>query len=407
MVRGTDAFLGIYPLPGAPDAAPTQEEMRNASRYFRLELDLAARSGRPALVCYDQRYKILLKCPESFAVCAFDPQEILVGKAAPSALGYGKTFADFCKTVKAAMAYRSSKGAWVTSPRVGVLLPPARYEDSHLAAIDTLLDAAGYEPVKLRWPPMLDRHTLNTVATLDWMLVDVGDPDSAAAAAFLHGQFVPALRLKRIAEVDVVSALERTLYGGIEVGYGKDIVRWRTAAELGAGIANRIEAIDRPVKRISKRKEAEDYFRSPALRKEEVFVSYSGEDGDAGARISAALKKRFEKVFDYKDGESIRPGHPWLDEIFEKLSSAAVVIPLLSQTYFESGNCLHEAKKTMELYDSRKGSKKLRVIPVKITDEKLTAPPWFTLLQYERSFSLDNDPDALAQRIVDLIKSDA
>ena len=60
-----------------------------------------------------------------------------------------------------------------------------------------------------------------------------------------------------------------------------------------------------PAFRISQRTQAEGYFRTAALRKEAVFLSYSGKDSDAATRISAALRKKFEDVFDYKDGKSI------------------------------------------------------------------------------------------------------
>ena len=41
-------------------------------------------------------------------------------------------------------------------------------------------------------------------------------------------------------------------------------------------------------------------------------------------KISAALKQKFPTVFNYRDGESIQPGKPWLEEIFTKLSTSPV-----------------------------------------------------------------------------------
>jgi hypothetical protein len=46
LIRGSDAFIGFYPL--ASGAQPTNEQLRKDSRYFRLELDLAERAGKPA-----------------------------------------------------------------------------------------------------------------------------------------------------------------------------------------------------------------------------------------------------------------------------------------------------------------------------------------------------------------------
>lgn len=41
-IRAADAFVGIYPF---SKSDPTPEKLRNESRYFRLELDLATRSN--------------------------------------------------------------------------------------------------------------------------------------------------------------------------------------------------------------------------------------------------------------------------------------------------------------------------------------------------------------------------
>ena len=88
---------------------------------------------------------------------------------------------------------------------------------------------------------------------------------------------------------------------------------------------------------------------------------------------------------------------------FDQLSVAAIAVPLLSKAYFESGNCEHEAREIVAANDS----KKLLMIPVKLYPEKLDAPAWLKDIQQERAFSFANDADALAQRLVELVKGDA
>ena len=63
MVRGSNAFLGIYPFSGAFDVTPSREDLLRESRYFRLELDLAIRSRKPAMIFSDKRYRALLEAP--------------------------------------------------------------------------------------------------------------------------------------------------------------------------------------------------------------------------------------------------------------------------------------------------------------------------------------------------------
>ena len=57
MVRGADAFIGIYPLPVPPDQRVTAEQLRSASQYFRVELELATRARKPMAVFFDERFR--------------------------------------------------------------------------------------------------------------------------------------------------------------------------------------------------------------------------------------------------------------------------------------------------------------------------------------------------------------
>ena len=65
MLRDSDAFIGLYPFSGVPDGGNVMDELKKQSRYFRLEIDLAVRSQKPAVVFYDKRYGDLLKPPDS------------------------------------------------------------------------------------------------------------------------------------------------------------------------------------------------------------------------------------------------------------------------------------------------------------------------------------------------------
>lgn len=404
MIRGADAFVGIYPYPLQAQEALTQEDLLRESRYFRLELDLAIRSSKPTLICYDQRYRNVLACTAATAVITFDSQEVAGRGSAPSAERYRKVFRDFCQTVAAAKAYQDTKSSLPHAAKVGVLLPAstpaaAGYEQEHFTIIEALLAEANYEPVRIPCPPVLERRLFDAAAELDWIIVDVGDAGYAAAVAYFHGQFMPTMRLKRCNAGDLPSALEQILYGGVEAGYKSDTLRWQTGEELRAGVRARIKGIDLPTRRIGSHQQAKEYFSSAALRKEAVFVSYSGKDEKIAATIVAALGTRFQRVFDYRDGHSIRPGAPWMEEIFAQLSAAAVAIPLLSAAYFESGNCKHEAQVMTAAHDSGK----LRILPVKVSAEKLVLPSWFPPLQYERAFLMNDEPERLAVHILDLV----
>lgn len=86
MVRDADAFIGIYPLPGSVAARPTRRELGEASQYFRLELDLAVRSRKPAIIFHDNRYRSVLRVPAGIYQYGYDAQEI-AGKGGTPTVG--------------------------------------------------------------------------------------------------------------------------------------------------------------------------------------------------------------------------------------------------------------------------------------------------------------------------------
>jgi hypothetical protein len=68
LIRDADAFIGIYPFPQDTDV--TVERLKSESRYFRLELDLAERASKPAMVFVDRRKRQLPACGPRNAVAS-------------------------------------------------------------------------------------------------------------------------------------------------------------------------------------------------------------------------------------------------------------------------------------------------------------------------------------------------
>ena len=398
LVRAADAFIGVYPLPAGPDEVPTAEEMRKHSRYFRLELDLAIRAQIPTIVFKDSRYGHLLSCPSWIRQYPFDAQEVSRTGQSPRDRLYAKAFKSFCDAALAFQSYRINDAVGQRDRnKVGLLLSQAEYQTNERARIREAMENSGREVVEVTWPPVLSKEFYAAISDVDWVVVDVGD-DSASAGivGFLHGFFIPAIRLVKVRSAyDQKGEVSHSLFGGQEVGFPKDIVTWTNADELGSAVLARVSAILSPQRLVDTLEAAVSYFESAALRKEVVFVSYSRKDIGKAKEIVAALKKVFKTVFDYKDGESIVPGKPWLEEIFKTLSRAAVAVPLLSKDYFESGNCLHEAQEIVALRDAGK----LRFLPLKLYDEEFEMPPWIRATQYARLTDMKS-PSEVASMIV-------
>jgi hypothetical protein len=223
-----------------------------------------------------------------------------------------------------------------------------------------------------------------------------------AVPAFLEGWCVPLLRLRHLDGHgdQLCSALEVALYGAYEVGYSKDVVRWSSADALLQDVTGRLVRIQQEPRLIATTAQARKYFRTAAPRPERVFISYSGTDAGSVAPIVEAFRRRFQQVFDYKDGESIRGGRPWLEEIFDSLERSALAVLLVSPAYLASQNCVHEAEQAIASRDDRR----LQVLPVKLSASSSDMPNWLRRLQ---AVSYMSDPSPLVEAAIALLPEQA
>jgi hypothetical protein len=405
LVRDVDAFIGLYSFSREGGERPRRAELEEAARYFNLELDLAIRSRKPAIVFVDSRYGAVIDPPSSIMRCDFDWQEMTSSAPSMRAEILRSRFHDFCEEVETALAYaRAYARARKVEARtkVAILLPPGDsssggYDAQHLQVIREEIEDTGVNATILPWPPRLDSTFVRMLDEIDWAVVDLGERSAATGmVAYLHGRFIPCIRLIQIPPGEALPPIAASLFGAYSVGYPKDVVRWTDREMLQNGMRARINTIRDERRYIGTIAEAEAYFQSAALRKEAVFVSYSGKDRDVAGAIVSALKKKFQEVFDYQDGEAITAGTPWMKTIFERLSVAPISVPLLSANYFQSKNCEHEALQIMARHDEGR----MRVIPIKLYDKELVLPPWMESLQYLRLWKYDG-PDGTIKALVD------
>ncbi len=410
-VRDADAFIGIYPFDELGTDNPSLDDLTRAARYFRLELDLAARARKPGLIFTDLRFRGILSAPAPIRQVVFDVQEVAGGGSKPSSPKFIRAFQTFAEQVRAARDYALvEEGADDGTNLVGILLPPDSaglgYKRDQIDAIVQTVNAARYEAVELPWPPVITPEWIGKIRSLDWMVLDVGAISFATGVVgYLHGEFKPALRLLRVPESSgnaVQPPFVSALYAGFDVGYLKDIVSWSKPDALIDGLKNRITTLDAERRRISTPEDALTYFRSAALRKEAVFVSYAGADQDAAKDLIDGLRKRFQQVFDYRDGKSIRPGQPWLEEIFGRLAVSPIGVPLLSSAYVASGNCMHELREMVAHQDS----KKMQIFPIKLNSgDKFDQPAILGDIQYLRRSEYDT-VDKLVSWLIQNISSE-
>jgi TIR domain len=379
MIQEADAFVGIYPFPDPEDRNPPKASLVDASKYFRLELDLALRARKPALVFFDRRYGGLLQAPPPIAAHIFEIGDVLSRNDARRER-HRRLFENFLSEAISYANYQSTRAVEAAGGnRVAILLPISEgYSADLIRMVEEIVQEHAFDTHQLRWPPRIDHDFYTEICAADWCITDIGPGTLLTGIApFLHGRFVPTLRALDTRESEH-SPIESTLYGAFEVGYSEDILRWKDETSLREGLRTRLSLIQAPVESIFTEAQAEAYFRRAALRKEAVFLSYSGTDQEAGARISKALRKKFKDVFDYRDGKSITPGVPWMDEIFRSLAGSAIGVPLFSANYFASGNCEHEARELI----SRSDSKQMFVFPIHLSGQEFKLPDWARSTQY-------------------------
>src|SRR5262249_41618259 len=349
-----DAFIGIFPLqqPGAR-GDDFNAHLRRESQYFRLELDLAIRSGKPAIVFYDQAYGSVIAAPGSIDRFDFEAEEILQAGGSRNEDVHRDAIAAFCRRVAAFRSMR--RGA--AGRKIGILVPagdgPGEYSQAALGVIDDVARKAKGAP-----KPEIIPETMpfggpgaQSLTDFDWLVVDVGERGCRSGLVpFLHGRFVPMLRLLQLAPgspKDAPSPLQATVFGAHEVGYPSDILRWQEPGALRDGFLARVQRIDEPTRLFASVEHAEEYFRGAAQRPEAVFVSYTRGDASAAEPIIRVLKMRFKAVFDYMDGSSITPGQVWRDEISRSVKRACLAVLLVSPSYAKSHYCMDEANQLL------------------------------------------------------------
>ena len=218
----SSAFIPFEREGGEP---PTRQQLLDSSAYFRLELGLAVRAKTPAIVFVDRRFGSILDAPSTFS-CAFDHQEVTGKGGSPNRPRFQEAFERFANGVEVSMRYERTRSLPQSSV-VGFLLPPDAYDATLVSQLESLMSDANIEIERLPWPPRLDGRLISRLQSFDWVVSDVGIATAnTGLAGYLHGQFIPTLRLARQTESgDVLTRSSGTLREPL----------WRSRGRLSQG----------------------------------------------------------------------------------------------------------------------------------------------------------------------------
>ena len=152
-------------------------------------------------------FALFCRCQAVFAHASSMRRKCLPAQPHPVQRASHVTFTNFCEEIEASLAFNRAKPNSERAPKVGLLLSKSDdahlgYEAGHVDIIESALRVRN-DVIRFAWPPVLDRNFFATLADLDWIVTDVGDdPFCAAIAAYVHGAFIPTMRLKRLPEGD-------------------------------------------------------------------------------------------------------------------------------------------------------------------------------------------------------------
>ncbi|MFJ8646737.1 toll/interleukin-1 receptor domain-containing protein [Streptomyces sp. NPDC093546] len=369
MIRDAHGFVGIYPLPGGPRETYTRTLLRHEARYFRLELSMAVRARKPAIVFHDHRLVPALKAPSDVRLIEYDAQEI--GSATPSSVPTKVTTAYRAFMADLHDATTTATGHAYHKRLVGLIVSPP-HQQTLVPALTELLHEHAWEPMTLPWPPRMNLDLITRLRQCDWLVIDLDDPASRMAAAYTHGQFIPTLPITSTTDVPG----EDTLYGDVETGHRRALIRWSDPADLERAFDIHLKVTDEPARYIGGADQAVDYFRTAAKRSERVFLSYAAEDDERAAEFSRLLGDRFQHVFDYRASRAIPVGEPWMDTLLTGLARSAVGVLLISDAYLSSTYCLLEAR---ELYRAAVEGR-ATLVPVRLDGARM--PDFLESTQY-------------------------
>jgi hypothetical protein len=370
MIRDVDMFVGIYSLSDDPFEQPPAADLARTTRYFKLELDMAMRNRKPAIMFVDRRFGHTLHGPPDVVSRRYSVQEILSPGTETARRRLRDEFAAFCRSAGNLVTDRAARDA----DAVGLLMPPA---SKVRAPAEAAVEAFNYAVEPLPWPIAIDGGFIARLRRCDWVLADMSEPPVVAAVAFLRGHAVPILRTGRV-DGPPDAAAEELVYGELAAHYTKDLIRWSEPKQLRIALEERIGQINSEPHLIDDRADAQAYFGSAAKLNYLVFLSYAQEDHEYAGRISAELSSVFQEVFDYRKPAAMPHGRPWLDHMLTSLASSAIGVPLLSPSYVASPYCMEEGRRMMDASLSGR----MRVFPVVLENP---GTDLFSQIEYRRA----------------------
>jgi nucleoside phosphorylase len=257
----------------------------------------------------------------------------------------------------------------------GLLLPQNSQYREAKGAIAKLLSAAGHEPREIVTGFDNSFQFALRLDECDFILIDVGSKSIPTwVYPFLHGRFIPTVRLMHQATADdrkaapVLDNDDALTAAGV---MDEVVIHWSTSDELITQLERQVEKLFQLRRPFLSEEEGLRYLRSLGRRKESIFISNAGEDNNFASGLVRALNLQNILPFHYVYENQLTLGKDWHEELKERVRSSQLFVPLISEAYWESEWC----KEEYEIARHLEGQGLLTMYPYFLDDSKQPQVP--------------------------------
>lgn len=231
---------------------------------------------------------------------------------------------------------------------VGLVLPPGKAYDGAAAAIQDVLEEAGYVVERLpfdasRAPNFgeIDRH--------DFFVVDVR---ASGILSGLYYRFVPTIRLDHDGGSGRTTPLNSYEDEALRLANATSerVLRWSSTEQLIEELRPLVDKMQRPRREFRSREEGVGYFRSLGrMLQGPVFISNANGQNEVARQLSRALDLNNIAFFHYRYKNPIPMGAIWEGEVLRRLKASGLFVALITADYLRSDMCRQELKLALQL----------------------------------------------------------
>jgi nucleoside phosphorylase len=347
MMQQSTCFAAVIPL--------RQEQLRDrCSPYILWEYGLAVQSKKPRVVFVEEGVAGRYFPAGRPGVQTFDRHNLQAREA--------DYIEELSQLAQKSRPYLKEVSGLLG--KVGLLLSAdgtanALYSTQIIDAIARIIDDAGREPQVIR--PSFHRNFEFALKLdeCDFVIVDITPgflPDWLFP--YVHGRFMPAIKLLRLPEVIAEAAIPPLISGQLVRGTGTEsdsVIFWRDPRELLDEISAQLQKFAIEREPFYDFEAGEKYFLGLGLQKKKIFVSNAGSANKIAEQISKELKRWGVTHFQYVEENLLPVGKQWdIEKLTRQIESSDVFVALLTTDYFASDYCKSENETALALQKAGK-----------------------------------------------------